>query len=89
MEGLPWLPNALDHKVHSPVHILSDEASVFDLINEAGLNWNLSLLQSICSPEEIACIQAIPLYSSQVDDTLTWNCIKNVKHNIESPYHLH
>lgn len=30
----PWLPNAHDHKFHSPVQIFSDNATVSTLINE-------------------------------------------------------
>jgi hypothetical protein len=45
--GDTWLPFTYSHKIQAPVHILSADATVSELINTESNWWNIPLVESI------------------------------------------
>ncbi|KAK9997071.1 hypothetical protein SO802_021757 [Lithocarpus litseifolius] len=83
-----WLPNAHFSRVLSPVSVLSEEATVDQLIDRDSRWWNSALVDAIFIPSEAQLIKSIPICHFAQRDFLAWPYSRTGVYQVRSGYHL-
>jgi hypothetical protein len=65
-----WIPNPSIYKIISPPILLDSEATVSSLVDAQSKWWNISLLNSLFTEDEVQKIKEIPLSCTNQEDTL-------------------
>nr|XP_016455041.1 PREDICTED: uncharacterized protein LOC107779186 [Nicotiana tabacum] len=82
----PWLPTGQSMFIQSIPDDENMNLCVADLIDEAIKTWNLQLLETVFSAEEINCIKHIPLVFNLCDDTWMWKLDRKGNYTVKSGY---
>lgn len=83
-----WIPNPTSFRIQSPVRVLSADACVSVLIDDATHGWNAPLLSDVLWPEEVKSICNLISCPSGQADQLVWRVTKNGVFPVKSAYHL-
>ncbi|KAF5449709.1 hypothetical protein F2P56_030126 [Juglans regia] len=83
-----WIPQPTTFKVQTPLDQRHAHWKVSNLIDEHSKTWNLSVLRSICTEEDISNICKIPISWCGNPDKLIWRCSKDGMFTVKSAYHL-
>ena len=83
-----WLPGAQSGRVLSPISVLSEEATVDQLIDRDSRWWNSALVDLIFIPSEAQLIKSIPVCLSDQRDFLVWPHSRTGVYQVRSGYHL-
>lgn len=75
-----------DYSIQSP--ILDENAKVDNLLLPSSTEWNMDLLQTLFSADEVVLISNICLSPLASDDRLVWRCTTNGRFSVRSVYHL-
>jgi hypothetical protein len=84
-----WIPNPSTYKIISPPILLDSEETVSSLVDAQSKWWNISLLDSLFTEDEVQKIKEIPLSCTNQEDTLIWRGTKNGIFSVKSAYHMH
>lgn len=85
--GNKWLPIPSSFRVQSPPKILSENATVKELLTVNG-GWNPSLISEIYWEDKGKNILNIPLGKTMQEDKLLWAHIENGKFTVKSVYFI-
>ena len=83
-----WLPGAHLSRVLSPIFILSEEATVDQLIGSDLRWWNTNLVDLIFIPSEMQLIQSIPVCHFAQKDFPFWPRSRTSMYQVLTGYHL-
>lgn len=83
-----WIPCPTSFKIQSPVSILPHNAKVSELIDASTRWWNIPLIQSIFTEEEVECICGLPFSLGGYLDKLIWTSTPSDVFTVCSAYHL-
>ena len=83
-----WVLNPSTFKIISPPILLDSEATVSFLVDVQSKWWNISLLNSLFTEDEVQKIKEIPLSCTNQEDTFIWRGTKNGIFPIKSAYHM-
>ncbi|XP_059449513.1 uncharacterized protein LOC132180640 [Corylus avellana] len=86
--GDKWLPTPTSHVVQSPIHRLTPDACVSELIDEASLWWDTALIHEVFIKEEAETICSMAICPRGQPDVLVWAGTKNGFFTVCSAYHL-
>lgn len=86
--GDKWLPVPFSYCVESPIKTLHRDSRVSKLIDRVLGGWNLSLVNQMFNPEEVAIVSSIPLSKLGAIDKVTWRPFKDGKFSVKFAYHL-
>ena len=82
-----WLPGAHSGRILSPVSVLSEEATVDQLIGNDSQWWNTNLVDSIFIPSKAQLVKSIPVCHSAQKDFLFWPPWTGM-YQVRTSYHL-
>lgn len=77
-----------DHRVHSPVQILSQEATMDSLLDPRSGWWNYNLINSVFIPSEAAKVCNVVPSPLRQEDKQIWTASKSGCFMVRSAYHL-
>ena len=83
-----WLPDVHSGRVLSPVSVLSEDATVDQLLDSESRWWNTNLVETIFIPSEAQQIKSIPVCHSAQKDFLFWPLSRTSMYQVHSGYHL-
>jgi hypothetical protein len=83
-----WIPCPSTFRINSQPRLLSLEATVSELIEETTGWWNVQLLSSLFSEEEVNLILSIPPSSKNQKNILMWRGTTNGLFSVRSAYFL-
>jgi len=83
-----WIPSSGDHRVHSPVQILSQDATVDSLSNPVSGWWNYNLINYVFIPSEAAKVCNVVPSPLRQEDKQIWTGSKSGCFTVRSAYHL-
>ena len=83
-----WLPGAQSGRVLSPVSVLSEEATMDQLIDRDSRWWNSALVDSIFIPFEAQLIKSILVCLLDQQDFLVWPHSRTGLYQVRYGYHL-
>ena len=83
-----WINIPANFRVQSVPKILTDTATVSQLIDENTKWWNLALLEQLFNKEEIMAIKSISISAMDQDDMLIWRGTTNGSFSVRSTYHI-
>ena len=83
-----WLLGAQSGRVLSPIYILSEEATVDQLIDRDSWWWNSALVDLIFIPSEAQLIKSILVCLSAQRNFLVWPHSRTGMYQVHSEYHL-
>ncbi|XP_035547377.1 uncharacterized mitochondrial protein AtMg00310-like [Juglans regia] len=83
-----WIPQPTTFKVQTPLDQRHACWRVSNLIDEHSKTWNMSILRSVFTEEDISNISRIPISWCGNPDKLIWRCSKDGKFTVKSAYHL-
>ena len=83
-----WLPDVHSGRVLSPVSVLSEDATVDQLLDSESRWWNTNLVETIFIPSEAQQIKSIPVCHFAQKDFLFWPLSRTSMYQVRSGYHL-
>lgn len=83
-----WLPRPSTYRVISPPRILSESATVDQLINSETMTWDKDLISRIFCPQDVEVILSILLIRRRPRDSLTWCGTRNGSFTDKSAYYM-
>ena len=83
-----WLPGNNLSRVLSPILVLSEDATVDQLIDSNSRWWNTSLVDSIFLPFEAQLIKSFPVCHSSQEDFLFWPHSRTGMYQVRLGYNL-
>lgn len=85
--GDRWLPYPSTFQVSSPRHVDTPIFVVCEFIT-VDFRWNVDLLSSVLSNEEVNFVRFIPLSKRAMEDRIIWHCDNKGKFTVKSAYHV-
>jgi hypothetical protein len=83
-----WLPRPSTYRVISPPRILSESATMDQLINSETMTWDKDLISRIFCSQDVEVILSIPLSCRRPRDSLTWCGTRNGSFTVKSAYYM-